>query len=125
VPINLHLEIDEFKPDLLLPQSKNPKVFEVYRRLPPGNHRYYFTVGNEIKMAKDHKLIVNNGTPDYPKRKFLILPKHKTEKEPSKWHTPKALDLAKDQTKENEDQVEYYEKDLPYLHVTDDLPRDT
>lgn len=82
MPINLHLEIDDFKPDLLLPQTKNPNVFEVFRRLPPGKHRYYFTVGRVIKVAKDHKTIINSGIPEYPKRQFLNLPKQKMDKDP-------------------------------------------
>ena len=52
-PIDLHLEHDHYKPDLMLPQKKNEKVYEVYRMLPPGTHKYFFTVANEIKVAKD------------------------------------------------------------------------
>lgn len=70
VPICLHLEIDDFKPDLLLPTEDNPKVFEVYRRLPPGNHRYFFTVGGEVKIAKDHRAVVNDGI-KRPRRELL------------------------------------------------------
>ena len=70
VPINLHLEIDDFKPDLLLPTEDNPKVFEVFRRLPPGNHRYFFTVGGEVTIAKDHQSVVFDGM-KRPKRELI------------------------------------------------------
>jgi hypothetical protein len=54
----------------LLPTEDDPKVFEVYRRLPPGNHRYFFTVGGEVTIAKDHQVIVNDGM-KRPKRELL------------------------------------------------------
>jgi hypothetical protein len=53
VPINLHLEVDNFKPDLMLPSKTNSNVYECYRMLPPGAHRYYFTVGKELKVANE------------------------------------------------------------------------
>jgi hypothetical protein len=53
MPINLHLEIDRFKPDLMLPSKENKKVYECIRMLPPGNHRYYFTVGGDVRTAQD------------------------------------------------------------------------
>jgi hypothetical protein len=37
----------------MLPAKGNPKVLECYRYLPPGNHRYFFTDGKEIKVAAD------------------------------------------------------------------------
>ena len=43
-PIDLHLELDHYKPDLMLPQKRNEKVYEVYRMLPPGSHKYFFRV---------------------------------------------------------------------------------
>ena len=36
VPISLHLDIDYYKADLMLPNKENPKVYEVFRMLPPG-----------------------------------------------------------------------------------------
>lgn len=45
VPINLHLEVDNFKGDLMLPNKRDPRTYECIRMLPPGNHRYYFSVG--------------------------------------------------------------------------------
>jgi len=60
VPIELHLELDEYKPDLLLPSETQSGSYEVIRRLPAGTHRYYFTVGGIVKVAKDHRVILND-----------------------------------------------------------------
>ena len=53
VPINLHLDIDHFKADLMLPSKGEPKVYEVYRMLPPGQHKYFYSIGGNIKVAKN------------------------------------------------------------------------
>ena len=45
----------------MLPAKDNPKILECYRFLPPGNHRYFFTDGKEIKIAEDQKSIINDG----------------------------------------------------------------
>lgn len=61
MPIKLHLEIDRFQPDLLLPSKENKSIYEVYRMLPPGSHKYYFSVGNQVVIAKDHIQVENDG----------------------------------------------------------------
>ena len=72
MPISLHLEVDNYKPDLMLPAKNNPKVFECYRYLPPGNHRYFFTDGKETKVADDQKSIMNDGIKSPKKEKIEI-----------------------------------------------------
>ena len=55
-PIDLHLELDHYKPDLMLPQTRNENVYEVYRMLPPGSHKYFFTVAGQVRVAKDQEV---------------------------------------------------------------------
>ena len=53
VPINLHLDIDHFEGDMMLPDENNPNLYEIWRMLPPGKHKYFYSVGNSIQVAKD------------------------------------------------------------------------
>jgi len=53
IPINLHLEFEHYTPDLMLACEDNEKVYECYRMLPPGKHKYYYSIGGDIRVAKD------------------------------------------------------------------------
>ena len=48
VPIYLHLELDNYKPDLMLPEdpdAETSKIWRSYRRIPPGRQfKYYFSI---------------------------------------------------------------------------------
>ena len=35
-PINLHLEMDKFEPDLMLPDPNDPSLYISIRMIPPG-----------------------------------------------------------------------------------------
>ena len=74
-PIDLRLDIDHYKPDLMLPQKRNDKVYEIYRMLPPGKHKYFFTVGRDIKVAKDQPQTTNDPTDKKAKKPILDLTK--------------------------------------------------
>jgi hypothetical protein len=52
-PIYLHLELDEFEPDLMLPDKIDKNRYICPRMLPPGKHRYFYTYLNKLKVAKD------------------------------------------------------------------------
>ena len=52
-PIKLHLELDHYAGDLMLPVPSDETTYEVYRMLPPGKHRYYFTIDGQIVVAQD------------------------------------------------------------------------
>ena len=80
-PIKLHLEIDEYNGDLMM-QGDNEKVYEVYRMLPPGDHRYFFSVDGSPVVARDQKK-TKEKKEKLPKRLFLNLEKTKwpTEEE--------------------------------------------
>jgi hypothetical protein len=52
-PINLHLELDDFAPDLMLPESEGSSKYVCPRMLPPGTHRYFFTYLNKMRIAKE------------------------------------------------------------------------
>jgi len=55
VPIKLHLDIDQYKGDLMIPKENDQRVYHCYRMLPPGTHQYFFTVGTEIIVALDQQ----------------------------------------------------------------------
>jgi hypothetical protein len=50
-PIKLHLEMDQYVGDLLLPESDDSNVYVCYRMLPPGNHKYFYSVANKLTIA--------------------------------------------------------------------------
>ena len=50
--IKLHLEIDQYVGDLMLPDDPaDPKGYICYRMLPPGTHKYFYSVANNLKVA--------------------------------------------------------------------------
>jgi len=55
-PIKLHLDIDQYQGDLMLPDTEttdNTNDFSCYRMLPPGTHKYFFTIANKPVVAQD------------------------------------------------------------------------
>ena len=52
-PIYLNCEIDEYKDDMLLPESGRSGTFTSFRMLPPLNLSYYFTAENKVLIAVD------------------------------------------------------------------------
>jgi hypothetical protein len=50
-PIYLHLDIDDWRPDLMVRDSEG--VFRVVRMCPPGPIQYFFTHDGAVKLAKD------------------------------------------------------------------------
>ena len=52
-PIKLHLDIDHFEGDLMMQVSADELVYEVYRMLPPGPHRYFYSCDGKVSVAKD------------------------------------------------------------------------
>lgn len=53
-PIKLHLEIDHYEGDLMMQSDHSELLYEVYRMLPPGPHRYFYSVDGNPVVAKDH-----------------------------------------------------------------------
>ena len=51
--IKLHLEIDKYVGDLMMPDDKQPSVYVVHRMLPPGTHKYFYSNANVMTVAKD------------------------------------------------------------------------
>lgn len=49
--IKLHLEIDRYVGDLMLPESDGDNIYVVNRMLPPGTHKYFFSVANKLTVA--------------------------------------------------------------------------
>ena len=92
-PIKLHLDIDHFEGDLMMPQDDNPKEYEVYRMLPPGAHRYFFSIDGKVKVAKDQQKTRKQDKKE--KKLFLDLSKLKIEKFESGTNTPSGKNTSK------------------------------
>lgn len=50
-PIYLHLDIDEWRPDLMVKDTEG--IFRVVRMCPPGAIRYFFTHDGKVRLALD------------------------------------------------------------------------
>ena len=37
----------------MLPDEANPKVYVAHRMLPPGPHKYFYSLANKLTVAKD------------------------------------------------------------------------
>lgn len=52
--VYLHLECDGWEPDLMLPDPDKPGTFTSIRMVPPGQVKFYFTLGDEeVVLAQD------------------------------------------------------------------------
>lgn len=51
--IKLHLEFEQYVGDLMLPDEQDPKAYVTYRMLPPGTHKYFYSVANKMTVALD------------------------------------------------------------------------
>lgn len=45
-PLMLHVDCDDYEPDLMLPDKNKPGSFSSLRVVPPGKLQYYFTYDN-------------------------------------------------------------------------------
>jgi hypothetical protein len=53
----------------MLPEDEdNPKMYVAYRMLPPGTHKYFYTVANNLTVAIDQPSCPN-GDQNLPKTK--------------------------------------------------------
>ena len=43
----------------MIPGDDNPNIFTTYRMLPPGNHKYFFTVVNKLTVSKSVPSVPN------------------------------------------------------------------
>ena len=136
-PIDLRLDIDHFKPDLMLPQKRNEKVYELYRMLPPGKHKYFFTVGREIRVAKDQPQDQVQYSDKKVKKPILDITKTVLPSElgpdGKKRQTPVGADSKKKQSmgggmtikkkveKEEDAEDDYYEMEIPKMNVTENI----
>lgn len=59
-PVYIHLEIDEYEPDLMVREIETGH-YSVLRMVPPKDIKYFFTLGDHhIRIAKDQPFIQNN-----------------------------------------------------------------
>ena len=49
--VKLHLEFEDYKGDVV--KRDENKCYKITRMLPPGSHRYFFTIKHEIKVRLD------------------------------------------------------------------------
>ena len=54
-PIFLNWEVDDYKEDMLLPESGRSGTFTSYRMLPPTNWTYFFTSEKNVLVAVDQE----------------------------------------------------------------------
>lgn len=58
VPIHLHLELDDYKADLMLPEDPDedpPTKYISHRRIPPGREqKFFFSIAGQQYIASDH-----------------------------------------------------------------------
>ena len=55
-PIKLHLQIDQYQGDLMLPDQgevDGEPGYSCYRMLPPGTHKYFFSIANKPLVAQE------------------------------------------------------------------------
>jgi hypothetical protein len=61
VPIYLHLELDNYKPDLMMPEdpeSAHSEIWTSYRRIPPGRpFKYYFSINGKKFISTEQAMI--------------------------------------------------------------------
>ena len=96
--------------------------------LPPGNHRYFYTVDGKVKVAKDQQ----KTTKKDKKEKKVLLDMSKVEipafeddprgssKNSPKKNTPKGV-RSKDAPPEPEPLPDYYELDLPEVNYIENI----
>ena len=85
-PIKLHLDIDHFEGDLMTTEA-DEKVYEIYRMLPPGSHRYFYSVDGKVSVAKDQNQTSKKEKKE--KKLFLDMSKLVIPKDDSQINTPK------------------------------------
>ena len=126
-PIKLHLDIDHFEGDLMMrsEESGHEHLWEVFRMLPPGPHRYFFSVDGQVKVARDH---VRTHKKDKKEKKLyldmskVVIPKDSAKSSPKKG-TPKEQKglRAKEAAPEKEAEPDYYELDLPEVNYIENI----
>ena len=149
-PIDLHLELDHYKPDLMLPASDDEGLYEVYRMLPPGSHKYFFTRAGEVKVAKDQQR--TEKPPAKQKKMYLDLSKAclpgdipvgkdspggapggkrgagapaeaKAAGEKVKKAMGLGMSIKQKAKEEEEEEPDYYEMDLPRVNIIENIAR--
>jgi len=53
VPINLHLDCDNYSGDLLLKDKHDPEMFTSIRVVPPGDRKFFFSIAGKQYTAED------------------------------------------------------------------------
>ncbi len=49
--VKLHLEIDKYVGDLMMPETEGDTNYVIHRMLPPGTHKYFYSVANKLTVA--------------------------------------------------------------------------
>lgn len=111
---------------MLQDETAHHKVYDVVRMLPPGPHRYFYSVDGKVKVAKEQHKTTKKDKKE--KKIFLDLSKveipkfedgpNSSNKNSPKKNTPKALKgiREKEAAPEAEPLPDYYELDLPEVN---------
>ena len=135
-PIKLHLDIDHFGGDLMMKSENGGREYEVYRMLPPGSHRYFFSIDGEPVVAQEQtrtdsmeqkpekKLLLDltkleipqfdGDTTNFSPKKALGTPNDNKKKTPSNVR-------AKEAVPEKEPEPDYYQLDLPEVNYIENI----
>ena len=49
--VYIHFDFDQYKPDLVT-NGDVPGLYALYRMVPPGNHKYFFTIEGEFTLTE-------------------------------------------------------------------------
>lgn len=118
---------------MMKPEDGPGKEYEIYRMLPPGSHRYFFSIDGAPKVAQEQKRTEKKVE---KKEKKLLLDLNKLEipqfdgdttnfspkkgMVDSKKATPKNV-RAKEAAPEKEPDPDYYELNLPEVNYIENI----
>ena len=80
-PVFIHFEFDNWQPGNLYRSTEDHNIWYCYRRVPPGPHRYFFTVLGVAKIADNHPKVKSK----FPVKTDLINFKVFDEFEEERW----------------------------------------
>jgi hypothetical protein len=50
----IHFDFDKYQPDFI-PKGELPGVFSLFRMIPPGNHKFFFTIEGNFALSSSHR----------------------------------------------------------------------
>ena len=50
----IHFDFDKYQPDFM-PKGEHPGVYTIFRMIPPGNHKFFFTIEGNFTLSVSHR----------------------------------------------------------------------